>query len=464
MSVIYVALFAAYMFLHTTTLHLGSHGGTALLSTMEQARLYYVHQIFIVLGFLSFSAMRRFLTARQSQRVLTVASMSVYLLGTVTLFSAQTAFTYRYIASATIFCLGYLGGLVYWRMAVSLRESRRMGLIMGVGCAVAYALQFPLQLWRGVSPLLPVVMLVAFVTLAYLLFSEDVPDNGSSERPDATQGRTLTISLLCACVVTTALVVLVNYYDGYIERMQVSTGYGAYNAFSWPRLLLVPCYLLFGRLGDVKGGKYSPLSACCPILATLLIPVLVNSGDAYWLNMCLFYIAIAAMITYYNLTFWRLAPKTRRSSLWASMGRVIDGAVGVTLGLSSFSASSIAVVTLVEVVSLTVLAIALSLDMYSGLPSTLRAVPVFSGEGTVPPVYADSVMEVIRKTCDLSERESEVLREWLNTEDTQKAIAQRLFISPNTLRKHINAVYTKTDRHSRDALRALADETLRSQP
>ena len=254
MSMTYAALFAAYMFLHITTFQLGSHVGTAELPAAQQEFLYYAHQVFIVLGFLSFAPTKRFLTEKR-RRTLTISVMSAYALGTAVLYAARGALVSRYIASATIFCLGYLGGLVYWRMSDGLRGSDCMGMTTGVGCAAAYALQFLFHLWHGQTPLLPAVMLLAFAALARLLFREDETGEETPDAENFAQGRTLAVSLLCACAMTVAMIVLVTYYDGYIERMQVSTGYGVYNAFGWPRLLLVPCNLLLGRLGDVMRGR-----------------------------------------------------------------------------------------------------------------------------------------------------------------------------------------------------------------
>ena len=70
------------------------------------------------------------------------------------------------------------------------------------------------------------------------------------------------------------------------------SGYGVYNAFSWPRLLLVPCYLLLGRLGDVMHGRYVSAVTVFGIFAILLIPVLIGKRNAYWSNLYIFYIAI----------------------------------------------------------------------------------------------------------------------------------------------------------------------------
>ena len=445
-----VVLFAAYMFLHTTTLQLGSHGGAAYLAASQQETLYYLHQVCSVLGFLAFPVSRRVLRGKRSRRLLTAAAMAAYALGTAALFSTRGAFVYRYVASAVIFCLGYMGGLVYWRMSETLRGSSRAGISMGAGYAAAYALQFPLQLWHGASPLLPVAMLAAFALLADLLLRMPEPAAGEADDGAEPQGGALTVSLSCACVVTTALILLNCFYDGYIERMQVLTGYTAYSAFGWPRLTLVPCFLLFGLLGDVKQGRFLPLTALCAILCTLLNPVLTGVAGAYYLNMCLFYIGVAAAISYYTLTFWRLAPRTRRPALWAGMGRVIDGAAGVAMGLLHFSDSAVPVVIGVEAALLVAVIVALAVNGDLNLTSREAFSPV-----PAPAEPPADPLAAMRARYALTERETEVLEKLLLTEDSLQEIADELLISRRVLQRHITALYQKTGAKSRVGLAQL---------
>ena len=127
------------------------------------------------------------------------------------------------------------------------------------------------------------------------------------------------------------MLLFLQFYNSYIQHLQIISGYVEYNVYTWPRLVMIPCLLLFALLGDRREGRYVPLAALCIALAALLNAVLVGSAGAYRLNMCLFYAALAATVSYYNLVFWRLAPGPKRPALWAGMGRVIDSAT-VLLG------------------------------------------------------------------------------------------------------------------------------------
>ncbi|MBP5448641.1 MAG: hypothetical protein J6Y01_00825, partial [Spirochaetales bacterium] len=90
-----------------------------------------------------------------------------------------------------------------------------------------------------------------------------------------------------------------------IHHLMIRSNYAAANVYSWPRLILIPGYLLFALIGDRRNGRYVPVASLCVMLAALLNVVLTGEKSAGWFNMCLFYLSIAAFTSYYLLTFWR---------------------------------------------------------------------------------------------------------------------------------------------------------------
>lgn len=439
------ATLAAYTFLLTATLRLGCTGAPE--------SIYYAQQAVLALGFLSYALSRRVLREPKPRKALAASAIAVYAISAAALFLTRNP----YAALAAVFCIGHLGGLVYHRLSETLNRNKRLGVTIGAGCAAAYILQFAFQS-PGTTAFLPAAMLTAFVALVWLLRrKEELPVEQQEAFTAEPQDGDLTVSLACACVVTAALVMLGCWYDGYLAQMQAATDYGAYG---WPRLLLVPFCLLFGFLGDWKGGKYLSLAAFCVALVTLLNPVLALGGGSYDLNLCLFYVGVAAAISYYHITFCRLAPQTRHPALWAGMGRVIDATMVAALGLMRYSRSPAAVATAFDLAILAVIAVVLMLYGDLSLAPRGETKPVFAPAGAPAafPAGEDIAVTRLSERYGLSGRETEVLREWLYTEDTRSVIAGRMFISPDTLHGHINALYRKTGQHTRKELRDLARE------
>lgn len=122
-------MFGAYMFLHTTTLLLANRESNGYISAALEENMYYIHMIFMIMGFLSFALVKR-LTDKKI-KIITAASLSVLTVGIALLYVVKAAWVFVGIGSMAVFCLGYLGGLVYWRMSMETASGSRTGACYG---------------------------------------------------------------------------------------------------------------------------------------------------------------------------------------------------------------------------------------------------------------------------------------------------------------------------------------------
>ena len=452
-------LFAAFMFLQLTVLWMGNHAGEGvLLSAAQRENVYYVLQIFVIPGFLSYAAVRRFIRNARTRRVFALCAVAVLLAGSGVLLFAQRTPFYLFAAYVTVFCLGYLGGAVYARMGEAAATGEHIARSMGIGCAAGIALQFFLQLQWGVTPLLPVCMLAALALLTLGLLRPAEEPERAEPPPEPVRPR----RLLFAVLIAAALILCTGFYNGYIHHMQVLSGYTDYNVYSWPRLVLIPCYLLFAAIGDRREGRLVPVAALCVGLVTVLNSVLTGFSGTYRLNMCLFYCAIASSVAYYDLTFWRLAQRTGHPALWASMGRVLDSAMVLLSGALHISSLPVAAVQGLNVAGFA----AVIVLMTAGGDFNLAAAPAPETAAEAPepaapaPLSAEGALERMRDRYALTAREAEVLRELVLTEDKQTAIGERLSIQVKTLQKHVTRLYQKTGATTRSGLTELYHKTL----
>lgn len=214
--------------------------------------------------------------------------------------------------------------------------------------------------------------------------------------------------------------------------------------------MLVPTYLAFGFLGDIKRGKYIPLAALCVGLVTLLHSVLSASERANWINMCLFYFSIASSVAYYSIVFWNIAPKSKCPEFWASIGRSIDAISVIILGLLKFSAlPAIAVISLnvaVIVVLIITMAINGDFNVFTG------------GEDNLRSVTCDDAISILQKSYSLTPAEMRVFKELVFTEDKQSVIAERLSVKIGTIQFHTTAIYKKTGVSTRVGLSKLYND------
>ncbi|MBR1382224.1 MAG: response regulator transcription factor, partial [Ruminococcus sp.] len=171
-------------------------------------------------------------------------------------------------------------------------------------------------------------------------------------------------------------------------------------------------------------------------------------------NMCLFYCAIAASVSYYDLTFWRLAHSTKAPALWASMGRVLDSFMVLVMAGIQISRLPAALVLALDLAGLAVLIVLMTVSgaFDLGTVSRQQEVPSF--------LTSESTLEQIRAQYALTPRETDVLRELVLTEDKQTAISERLSITVKALQKYVTSLYKKTGASTRSGLMDLYHRTM----
>ncbi len=447
--------FAAFLFLWMTVLIPANHAGEGRLSARQMELVYYALQVFLIGGFLSYAVLRRRLPDRQF-RFCSMGAAGIFFIGTaVLLFADKSRPFYLAVALTVMLCLGGLGGAVYHKMSCETAAGSATARCMGLGSAAAVALQYVLQLRRGRSPLLPPLMLTAFLLLVYRMLAR--PDEAQPEAEEVTSGKVRGSRILIVCLITALFYLFCDFYDENIQHLHIQSGFTANSPYTWPRLLMIPCYLLFAVIGDKKQGRMVPITALIIALAAMLNSVLAGNSSAYWLNMCLFYCSLTATICYGALTFWRLAPGTKHPALWASMGRVIDsGVVLITAGIR-LDALPIAAVMGLDIagVALVILMMALGGDFNLNAPSPTEAPAIPEASPLLSP---EETLERMRKRYDLTARETEVLRELVLTEDKQSAIAERMSITVGTLQNYVTRIYEKTGATTRGGLTKLYHE------
>ena len=444
-SISLTGLFASFVFLQFTILNLANHAGEGYLPMEQREQVYYIVQVFVILGFFPHAAARRLFEKNCVLKGVTAAVLAVFLAGGTVLFLSEGSRLQMIVTYATVFCLGFLGGVVFLRMSQATAAGMDTAWSLGLGSAAAVALQYPLQLRWGVTPPLPVFMLAAFVLMSRVLLREpaELRRSGPAET-------TLPRRIVFACLIAAMLVLFASFYNSYIHHLQVQSGYTDFNVYAWPRLIQIPSYLFFGLIGDRNQGRLVPVTALCLTLAALLNAVLAGNAGAYWLNMCLFYLALSGAVSYYDLTFWRLAPGTRHPALWAPMGRVIDSVLvllsyGIHLG--GLPAPAVLAVD-VAGLALIIVLMAANGDFNFAAPEPVPA-----------PADGEERLARLADRYGLSPAETKVLREMVLTEDKQSVIAETLSIRVSTVQHHTTAIYRKTGASTRAGLHLLYNDS-----
>ena len=457
------ALFASFMFLQYVILRMGNGAGKNYLPNEVQEKVYLFLQIFAIAGFLSFALFDALAKSARVRKVVSVVLLALWApCAGYIFFAPRDSAAYLIITAAAVTLLGFAGGKVYRRMAALTASGVRTGVCMGLGCGTALLAQYFFQLEFSLPIPLGVCMLAAFACLAYIFWrapGEDRAQSGESARSgesaqsDGDRGKKRVLRFILTVVIASAMLLFIGYFNSYIHHLQIASDYTEYNVYTWPRLLMAAGLVLFGLIGDIKNGRFLPLCVLCTVIVGLLNSVLVGRNGAYTLNMCLYYIALSAVVAYYNLTFWRAAANSRYPAFTASLGRVLDSA-GVIfcllLGLQSWSAVAVLVL---NIVSLVVVIVAMALSGDFQFAADKREEPT--------PLSSDEAFNELQKRYDLSSSELKVVRELVLTEDKQAVISDRLDIKMRTVQANITAIYRKTGVSTRSGLVRLYEDLIK---
>ena len=439
-------LFASFMLAQLLILRMGNQAGRGLLTEPQQELVYLFLQCAVIPGFLIHAPVFRRLKGRRGYAALvTAAAILCCTGGVIMLFAPCDTVMYLTVTGLTVFFLGITGGAVYLKLAFLSENAAYAGLSLGAGYAAAVAMQYFLQLRWTVKPALFVLLALCCGSITFVLrVPLPAPNAGPSPRRPKAAGKELAF----AAAVTFALLLFTSFYNGYINRLQVATGYTDYNVYTWPRLLMIPTVLLFGLLGDVREGRYLPLGALC-VSAVAILNTSLLARETYLLNMCLYYVSLSAVIVFYHLVFLRMASRSGNPALWAPMGRVLDSVNVLFCFALRLPDRAQAAVLLVEIAALSA---AVGLMAVGGAFDLSNRVPAAQPDATPPPKPAADPFEVLRDRYGLTPGELRVFRELVTTEDKQNVIGDRLSIKVRTVQANVTAIYRKTGVSTRAGL------------
>ena len=438
------ALFAIYMFEYMVTLTFIDQRSADITGSVWQLYLHYIDYALVALGFVSFALLRRAPERFAFRRTLLLLPSVAYGCTMLLLFLLQNAAAFSVAAMGAAYFLGLLGGMVYFCMAAALADSPRAGRVMALGASAAVLLQYLLQEYWNIAAGIPVALALGFCAAVYLTVRRpwEWLTEGCLpyEAPKPEKTRIMAGTLIRLCLNTLCLYALGTIYDRQMLLLNVQSGYEDYNLYAWPRLFTIAGYLLVGFLSDAGRGRLLSVATLCTALVALLNPALFGDPAYYTTNMCLFYLHLGASLSYYNLAFWRIAPRTGWPELWAGMGRIATNLFSALLTLTPVSHLSMPAAIGVDAVLFGVLVV----SMAAG------------GELTVArpaqPETPEQALERFCQSCRLTPRESEVLQKLLESEDSLQLIAADLAISVRMVQRYVTAIYEKTGASTRTGL------------
>ncbi len=435
-------LFAAFMLLQLVVLRMANGAGQGYLSAAWRDRVYLVIQMVVLTGISLYILLHRLIAKKiGSGGMFSAATVLCTALAEMMLFMRENSAAYLAISAAAVLCLGFVCGAVYLKMSQLIQEGAKAGVCIAVGYSFGIALQYMFQLRWTVRPVVALLLVLCAAALVFCFLQKRQGGEEAERKSEAA----LRSNPLFFCFITFAMLVFTNFYNIYIHHLQVAANYTEYSVYTWPRLLMIPAMIWTGLAAEKKSGRLLPVCCLCTVTLAMLTAVLGGSNK-YLLGMCLYYIAMAAVVGYYHITFLRIAQSTKAPALWSVMGRMLDSAFVIITFIPGYSSLSGAAALSLDIAALCITIVLMAINGDLALNTTAAV-----------PSEPDDPFPKIADLYGITPSEMKVLRELVLTDDKQDVIALRINISVSTLRHHITSIYKKTGISSRMALGKLVD-------
>lgn len=337
--------------------------------------------------------------------------------------------------------LGMVGGYLHEEIGIA-EPSSRLGTYLGYGMALAIMIQFVFQNFTS-SYLVTTVLLflLAILVLVSLFKNKDNQTIDVIEKSFPIKDirwESMIVMLISGILALQDSIVVLKNANGEIAL------------FSYVRIFYALGLLLAGLLADYQKGRYFNLSVICSAFISTIAIAAFRGGNTYYnLSMMVMYFYSGFYVMFLTYTFICKGRGYANSGLISGLGRVIRSVV-----------TAIVVLVMIPFTGHESLGI---ISTLSCLFAIVILVIAYLGNLLLSPVQADYPLNLTTAFEEehfvdfftkyhLTDREQEVFRLFVTTEQENQFIAENLGLSRRVLQRHIAAIYEKTDTHTRIGL------------
>lgn len=492
-SVILLALFyflflgSEYLFDNSIIYHTDSHG-----VVIAQSYILGIS----TLGFL-FYPVFKYLAVKKAAGLKYLGIFFCFLVGTVCYFLINRHPGYALTLTAgcvLFFLLGILGSSIHYLCSLLLIQDSLLPAVVGFGYAFGILLQFINNNFVSNTAISALILSLSLVLLLFLLTRIRLKHTVRTDTSLKT--RILTLHPLRTGLLLAGIIALMTCIFSTLDsEMTLLHASGELNLGSLPRLLLALSGICAGILFSKIRERYQNLFMFCVMLFSTICVVLLQVDGSILISCIIFYLSAGIFAVYFTVSFMNLSYHTRIPSLWAGLGRAVNNLCAVCISqltMMLVSSGNPAVIYTVTLVIFVITGIALfvytiqadtyvapsdptlhAMDILSGsaVASSEDSQHLFSGssdchtKSTAPVIPASPGPSRPSSTSDrelhfrqfsdhfaLTDREKEVLKVLLTSDENMQELADRLYISRTMLYRHVASLNKKTSTKSRISL------------
>ncbi|MEG0156661.1 MAG: LuxR C-terminal-related transcriptional regulator, partial [Anaerovoracaceae bacterium] len=393
------------------------------------------------IGFLLFPLFRRLVSGAMGRRLSLAIAWGINLIALCGVFFLTVPMLFVVSSMLVTLTAGYIGGFVFYALAVGPTDKRYMGRFFGTSSMLLFLLQYG---YNGVAPFIGnsgklfVLCLSMSISVYALLFHLEkwmpfsLPDRSPKPQRDMQKylwGTLFVVVILCC---------LMGIIDGVLTSLHAGQ---EINVSGIPRLLNGPTMFLLGFVFDYREARFFPAITVLSMTILIISVFLFTGPDGFNIALGFLYVCGAAGSMYSVAALTVIASSTTCPELWAIMGRAgkyLPNGLMSIIGAYLFTADSILVLAVVYVI---LLAIMLLLFMGQGKLSIQRTTQ--QTEESTQLTLAD-----LASSYNITNRELEVLQFLLQGKATPE-IAHVMSITDKSVQNYVSSLLSKTEMKSR---------------
>ncbi|MGO5231165.1 LuxR C-terminal-related transcriptional regulator [Thermoguttaceae bacterium LCP21S3_D4] len=421
-----------------------------------------------VIGFLLFPCINRYFNQKMRE-------IGLYLLpiaGIICIFVIQEHLSYRsmLLSGFLLYILyGIIGSAVHYYAAVSLSAEKGLAKTVGFGYAFGLLLQFisnnlihnsTIESVTLSAFLAGMVLLVRRLRLECSRGKAETEnfgieaDNADIQVEVQAKRRSLRHPMLAAMLLISIVVLMTCIFSSLDNAVTLVHAGGSVDIGQWPRLLLAVSGLLAGVLFDMNEHRFMQIMMYCVTLLSTMCVVIIVWGGPFMAGLVVFYLSAGFFVVYFTTSFMDLSYYMKVPELWAGLGRATNNiCAGITGALSLMLIETgdgmrISIIALILFAVISVLVYLYMVQFRMDMQEENMAKMLEKEREK----FLEDKFQTFVETYALTNREQDVLRLLLSSDESVQVIAEQLYISRAALYRYMASLNEKTETKSRIGL------------
>ena len=388
----------------------------------------------------------------------TTAATAVLSIGLIIIICNHISYTATLISGMLLFTLlGGIGSTAIYKALLLIKNKKHLAKTVGVSYMTGTLLQFInnniiLSDWTQAA-MLSIFLCVLAIMLIKIKSDVKLSDKRLNHN-EANRKGTSAI-MICLIILVALITFIFSTLDNAVTLYHAS---GAADIGQSPRILLALSGLIAGFLFDIdiKERKYMSIIMYCVMILSTICLVIIQFSAPFLIGLTVFYLSAGFFAVFFTASFMEIAEYTKTPSLFAGLGRAVNNvtAAAITGGsLSLLSSNNNILIIIVELILFTAISIVMLIYTVKRNEITAEPKQAKTQEETKP--NDEEKLSIITDSYTLTQREAEVFKLLVTTDNDLQTIADEMYISKRTLERHISSIYKKTQAKSRIGLLAI---------